>query len=269
MTDAAAWASAALPTRRIGHAVEYHAEVGSTNDQARAALQEPGGEGRAVVADLQTAGRGRQGRSWSSPPAVNLMMSVAVRPTLSSGAAGLVGIAAALAVRDACAVASTSDLAIRWPNDVVTRDGLKVAGLLVETAFEADRLAEAVIGIGINVNWRRRRMPPDIAARATSLSDVTGHDVDRVALLGSLLDALDAEIGALEAGDTPLPRLRRHSSLDGRWAEVELGDGSIAAGRVAGIAEDGSLLIDAAAGRIGLSAGEVVRVHDGPTAVPA
>jgi BirA family biotin operon repressor/biotin-[acetyl-CoA-carboxylase] ligase len=269
MTDAPAWASAAMPTRRIGHAVEFHAEVGSTNDRARAALQEPGGEGLAVVADRQTAGRGRQGRSWSSPPGVNLMMSVAMRPTLTSGAGGLLGIAAALAVRDACAAAASSDLAIRWPNDVVTHDGLKVAGLLVETAFEADRLAEAVIGIGINVNWRRRSMPPDIAARAASLSDVAGRDVDRVALLGSLLDALDAEIGALEAGETPVARLRRHSWLDGRWAELELGDGAIASGRVAGIAEDGTLLIDAAAGRIGLSAGEVVRVHDGPTAVPA
>jgi BirA family biotin operon repressor/biotin-[acetyl-CoA-carboxylase] ligase len=269
MTDAAAWGSAALPTRRIGHAVEFHAEVGSTNDRARAALHEPGGEGRAVVADLQTAGRGRQGRSWSSPPGVNLMMSVAVRPSLTSRAAGLLGIAAALAVRNACAAAAGSELAIRWPNDVVAHDGLKVAGLLVETAFEADRLVQAVIGIGINVNWRRGNMPPEIAARATSLADVAGRDVDRVALLGSLLDALDAEIGALEAGNTPLPRLRRHSWLDGRLAEVELGDGSIAAGRVAGIAEDGSLLIDAAAGRIGLSAGEVVRVHDGSTAVPA
>ncbi len=102
MNDAS-WSAAADPSRRIGRTVEFHAEIGSTNDRAREALAAGGGDGLAVVADLQTAGRGRRGRTWSSPAGVNLMVSVGVRPRIEGSDAGLLGIAAALAVRDACA----------------------------------------------------------------------------------------------------------------------------------------------------------------------
>ncbi|MGH2456638.1 MAG: biotin--[acetyl-CoA-carboxylase] ligase, partial [Candidatus Limnocylindria bacterium] len=101
MTDASAWQRAVDPARRVGHALELHASIGSTNDRARQALLEPGGEGRAVVAELQTAGRGRRGRAWLSPPGVNLMVSVALRPRLDPAAAGRLGLAVALATRDA------------------------------------------------------------------------------------------------------------------------------------------------------------------------
>ncbi|MGH2402691.1 MAG: biotin--[acetyl-CoA-carboxylase] ligase, partial [Candidatus Limnocylindria bacterium] len=78
------WQRADRPRRRIGRGIEGHVTIGSTNDRARALLDEPGGEGRAVVTDEQTAGRGRRGRSWVSPPGRNLMMSVAVRPRLAA-----------------------------------------------------------------------------------------------------------------------------------------------------------------------------------------
>ncbi len=265
-TVAADWTRAAHPSRRFGRRIEHHASIGSTNDRARDALREPGGDGLAVVADLQTAGRGRRGRSWISPPGANLMVSVPLRTRLDSHAAGLLGIAAALAVRDACAtLAPDAGLAIRWPNDVVAADGAKLAGLLVETALEDGWLVEAVIGIGINGNWPRAEMPADIAARATSLTDLVGGPVDRIALLGTLLDALDREIRALEAGASPLPRLRPLSWLDGRRVELDLG-GTLMGGRVAGIGDDGSLLLDGADGRTGYTVGEVVRVLDATTA---
>lgn len=262
MTDSADWSRAADPARRIGHAVEFHAEIASTNDRARAALHGSGRDGLAVVADRQTAGRGRRGRSWISPAGANLLVSVALRPAIEARLAGLLGVAAALAVRDACA-AHVPDvgLAIRWPNDLVDPDGRKVAGLLVETALEGGALAEAVIGIGINVNWLPADMPPEIAGAASSLAELVGAPIDRVALLARLLDALDAEISALERGEAPLARFRAHSWLDGRRVEVDTG-GGVVAGRVAGIADDGSLLLDADAGRLALSVGEVARVHD-------
>ena len=91
VTDAA-WSAAADPSRRIGRAVEFHAEIDSTNDRAREALDEPGvGDGLAVVADLQTAGRGRRGRTWTSPSGVNLMLSVAVRPRIEAARRGPAG----------------------------------------------------------------------------------------------------------------------------------------------------------------------------------
>jgi len=269
MTNPADWSRAVDPDRRIGHAVEFHPAIGSTNDRARAALGEAGGEGLAVVADLQTAGRGRRGRTWISPAGANLLFSVAWRPTMAPRLAGLLGVAAALAVRDACAsFAPDTELAIRWPNDVVDSDGRKVAGLLVESALEGGELTEAVVGIGINVNWLPSEMPAEIAGGATSLRAILGSPVDRVALLGRVLDALDAEARALERGETPLVRLRAASWLDGRDVEVDTGAETIT-GRAAGIADDGSLLVDAQVGRVALSVGEVARVHQPvPAAVP-
>ena len=250
MTDPADWSPAADPERRIGRAVEFHAEIGSTNDRAREALGEATGEGLAVVADLQTAGRGRRGRTWISPPGANLLFSVAWRPRMAAGPAGLLGMVAALAVRDACAaLVPAADLAIRWPNDVVDADGRKVAGLLVETALEGGELTEAVVGIGINVNWLSAEMPPEIAGSATSLQALLGAPVDRVALLGSVLHALDRGAAALERGDAQLERLRASSWLDGRDIEVDTGTETIT-GRAAGIADDGSLLVDSVLGRV-------------------
>lgn len=262
MTEAEAWTLAADPARRVGRVVEFHAEIGSTNDRVRAALAQPGGDGLAVVADLQTAGRGRRGRTWISPAGANLLVSIALRPIIAPRLAGLLGVAAALSVRDACAsFAPDAGLAIRWPNDVVDRDGHKVAGLLVETALEGGELVEAVVGIGINVNWLPSEMPVELEGRATSLLALTGARIDRVELLRGVLDALGAEVNDLERGEAPMTRLRAHSWLDGRRVEVETGTETIS-GRAAGIADDGSLLLDADLGRMALSVGEVTRVHD-------
>lgn len=242
--------------------MEHHATLGSTNDRARDALAETGREGLAVVADHQQAGRGRRGRAWVSPPGVNLMASVALRPRVDPARSGLLGLAAALAVRDACAaLVPGAALGIRWPNDVVAADGLKVAGLLLETTLAGERLADAVIGVGINVNWPRAQMPPEIAGRATSLLELGGAPVDRVALLGELLGRLDGEVERLEAGGSPLDRFREASVLDGRSVRVEVGETALE-GVAAGVADDGALLLDTEAGRVALSVGEVVAVRD-------
>lgn len=251
------WSAAADARRRVGSLVEAHAEIGSTNDRARDLLA-AGREGVAVVAELQTAGRGRRGRTWESPAGVNLTVSVGLRPALDAGTASLVGLATALAVRDACADAAA--LFVKWPNDLVDAGGQKAAGLLLETTLIDQRVGQAVIGMGINVNWRRSEMPAEVAATATSLAELAGHEVDRVGLLASLLTRLDAEVAALEAGVSPVERFAAASWLDGRDVTVGLGDRQVA-GRVAGIGGDGSLLLDTLAGRLSLSAGEVVRVR--------
>jgi BirA family biotin operon repressor/biotin-[acetyl-CoA-carboxylase] ligase len=269
MTSATDWKAAAQPGRRVGHAVEAHDSIGSTNDRARELLRSSDGTGTAVVAERQSAGRGRRGRAWLSPPGRNVLVSVGLRPRLEAARAGLLGIGAALAVRDACgAVLPSTRLGIRWPNDVVTADGLKLAGLLLETTLDGDRLADAVVGCGINVNWRRAEMPPEIAPRATSLADVAGRDLDRVALLRDLLERLDREVAALESGASPLDRYREASVLDGRAVAVEVGD-TVLEGIAAGVADDGSLLVDTEAGRAALGVGEVVAVRDLPAGATA
>lgn len=251
------WSAAADARRRVGNAVEAHAAIGSTNDRARDLLA-AGAEGVAVVSELQTAGRGRRGRTWQSPSGVNLTASIGLRPRLGAARAGLLGIATALAVRDACA--GVAQLFVKWPNDLVDDAGLKVAGLLLETTLVDDHVGQAVIGVGINVNWRRAEMPVEVAAAATSLAELAGHDVDRVQLLAALMARLDVEVAALEAGESPVTRFAAASWLDGRDVSVNLGQHEVA-GRVAGIDHDGSLLLDTPAGRLALNVGEVVRVR--------
>jgi BirA family biotin operon repressor/biotin-[acetyl-CoA-carboxylase] ligase len=250
------WSAAADPARRVGHTIEFHAVIGSTNDWARDRLS-AGLSGVAIVADQQTAGRGRRGRTWVSPPGANLMFSVGYRPRVPAAHAWWLAASTALAVKEACA--TWSPLGLRWPNDIVAADRRKVAGLLVETALDGDVVADAVIGVGINVNWPRADMPPEIAARATSLAELAGGRLDRVALLDAVLTALDRELAALDAGISPLDRYRDASALSGRDVLVAAGDLELA-GRAAGIADDGSLLIDTPEGRVAVAHGEVLRV---------
>ena len=260
MTD---WQRADRPRRRIGRGVEVHASIGSTNDRARTLLDEPNGEGRAVVTEQQTAGRGRRGRTWISPPGRNLMLSVAVRPLIAAPEAWRLGLAAALAARSACA--DVAPVALKWPNDIVSDDGAKVGGLLLETTIDGDLVSSVVFGIGINVNWSRAEMPAEIAGDASSLSELAGVPIDRAELLAGLLDALDAELLALESGHSPLARYREVCATLGAEVGVETATGRVE-GRAVEIDERGALVIETPTGRVALTSGEIVRVRSGAPA---
>jgi BirA family biotin operon repressor/biotin-[acetyl-CoA-carboxylase] ligase len=245
--------------RRIGHRVERHRSIGSTNDRARELLAEPDGDGAVVVADEQTAGRGRLGRRWESPPGRNLYLSVALVPALAAAEAWRVGLATAVAVADACS--TVAPVALKWPNDVVAGDGRKLGGLLLETTVESRRLRGAVLGIGINVNWRRAEMPPELAETATSLADLSGASVDRDALLDRIVERLDAEIASVEAGTSPLERYRARCATLGTIVEVETADGPLT-GRATGLDATGALVVEDGHGRRHvITAGEVTRVR--------
>ena len=257
MTD---WQRADQPRRRIGRGVEAHPTIGSTNDRARLLLEDHGVEGRAVVAEEQTDGRGRRGRTWLSPPGRNLMVSVAVRPRISAANAWQLGMGVALAARTACS--PLAPIGLKWPNDLVAGDGAKLGGLLIETTIGDNRVATAVIGLGINVNWPRFEMPAEIAADATSLGELAGTEIDRADLLGGFLDALDDELTALEAGRSPLARYRSACVTLGTDVAVDTSDGRIE-GRALEIDDRGALVVETAAGRVALVSGEIVRLHAG------
>jgi len=244
--------------RRVGRIIERHDRVASTNDVARARLDAAGADGLVIVAEEQTAGRGRRGRAWISPPGSNLYLSVALRPRIAAADAWQLGIAASLAAVAACA--DVTPLELKWPNDLVASDGRKVGGLLVETIAEGDRMRGAVIGIGINANWRRRAMPPEIRDTATSLADLTGADTDREALLLRLVDALATEIEAIEAGVSPLPRYRARCATLGTDVQVATADG-IVSGRATGVDATGSLVVETDADIRVLATGEVLAVR--------
>ena len=252
-----AWTDAVDPGRRIGHTLEFVPVIDSTNDRARELLGQPRGEGTVVVADLQRAGRGRHGRSWQSPSGRNLTMSVGLRPRLTAGRAWLLSATAALAVLDAAR--PHARLSVKWPNDLVAADGRKVAGILVETSMDGERLRDAVIGIGVNVNWRRDEMPDELATAATSLADLAGHEVHRVELLASLLAHLDAGLAAAETGDSPVERYRRECVTIGHDVTVQAPDGPID-GRAVAIDDLGGLVVETAIGPVTVTSGDVVRV---------
>jgi BirA family biotin operon repressor/biotin-[acetyl-CoA-carboxylase] ligase len=254
------WNAAADPRRRIGHAVEYVPVIGSTNDRVRALLAQPGGEGRVVVADLQTDGRGRLGRTWQSPSGVNLTLSVGLRPRLAAADAWMLSATAALAVLDAAR--RYASLSVKWPNDILAADGRKVAGILIETSIDGERVRDAAIGIGLNVNWLRSEMPADLEARATSLADLAGTRLDRVALLGSLLDHLDVGVADLESGSTPVERYRRACVTIGRDVGVDGLAGRIE-GRAIAIDDHGGLVVETTDGPVTVTSGDVVGMDRG------
>jgi BirA family biotin operon repressor/biotin-[acetyl-CoA-carboxylase] ligase len=254
---ALSWSLAAAPHHRIGHAIEAHDAIGSTNDRAREALREPDGIGRVILAELQTAGRGRRGRTWDSPSGVNLTFSVGVRPELAARDAWRLAAAAGLAVR--AAARPFGIVSLKWPNDVVDGAGRKVAGILIETVIDGEQVAEAVIGIGINVNWRRDEMPAELRPRASSLAELAARPIDRVDLLRALLEELDAWVARAEGDGSVLDAYRAASWLTGRSVEVEAGDRRLR-GIARDVTPDGSLPIEGGGEAQVVSYGEVTRV---------
>ena len=250
---------AARPEARVGRRIEAHAEIGSTSDRARELLDGGEADGIAVVAELQTAGRGRMGRSWTSPPGLNLTVSVGLRPRMRSQDAWQLGLAAALAMREAAHRVAPVEL--KWPNDLVARDGAKVGGLLAEVASEGVDVRHAVLGFGINVNWEPAAMPPEINGTATSLGALAARSVDRAELLRDLLEALETELAAVEAGRSPLDRYRAHCVTLGARVEVDA-----PTGRLRGIALDlderGALLVRTDHGELAaVTSGDVARLR--------
>jgi BirA family biotin operon repressor/biotin-[acetyl-CoA-carboxylase] ligase len=216
----------AIPVTRFT-TVRHVAVTGSTNDDVAEAARTGTPEGLVVVADRQTAGRGRLGRTWEAPSGSSLLLSILLRPALALDEVHLVASALGVAAVDAVRALGV-EAGIKWPNDlVVERDGevRKLSGMLAETVLDADALAALVIGIGINVSWPDE-LPPELASIAVSLNHIVGGPVDRVALFVDLLERFEGRYGALGSDSGRhdlLADYRRRSATLGRRVEVDLG----------------------------------------------
>lgn len=168
----------------------FYARVGSTQDLAREwALANPDlPDGAVVIAEEQTAGRGRQGRVWHSPPASAIMCSVVVRPDVQPEQLPRLVMAGGVAVAETLNALLPGKVALKWPNDVLV-GGKKISGILSEATWIGDRLAAVVIGIGINIRTDFTQTP--LADQATSLESELGHAADRHPILANLLGHLD------------------------------------------------------------------------------
>jgi BirA family biotin operon repressor/biotin-[acetyl-CoA-carboxylase] ligase len=222
-------------TGRLGRPRLHLRSTTSTNDRARALAQEGAPHGTLVTAAQQSAGRGRQGRTWSAPPGRALLLSLVLRDPPS-----LLPLGAALAVAEV----SGPRARIKWPNDVLL-DGRKVAGILAEGRPHD---GWAVLGIGLNVAVRVDELPPDLRATAGTLAlEPADLEPTLERLLAALERALSLDDAAL------LDAYRRRDALTGR--EVSWADGT---GRAMGVDATGRLLVELAdGGRRALSAGEV------------
>jgi BirA family biotin operon repressor/biotin-[acetyl-CoA-carboxylase] ligase len=244
----------------FGTRIFYAAEVGSTNDLASQAAERGAPEGTTFVAGAQTAGRGRLGRSWFSPPGSGLYCSIVVRRASLSP---WLTLAAGVAVADGIRAATGLPLQIKWPNDVVAVDGAgfktrrKIAGLLVEASSGPRGIQYMVLGIGINLS--PAAFPPELAGRAGSIEGELGRPVDAGPILAGVLVALNRTLMTLDASG-PAALLARWLSLAPSAYGASIawdGPSGPLTGVTAGLDADGALLARTPEGLARIIAGEV------------
>ena len=256
-----ALATSASRRGRFGAPVFFAFETASTNDIAIRLADQGAPEGAMALALAQTAGRGRQGREWFSPPGAGIYVSIVCRtpamfPTLT--------LAGGVAVATGITRATGLPVAIKWPNDVVVHDTAapgkrrKLAGILAEGAAGLNGVQYVVLGCGINI--RPADYPPALAARVTSIEHELGRTVEAALVLAEVLVALHEQTEALIAG-------KRHEVL-ARWRALSpsasgtrvewTADGTTHSGATAGIDEDGALLVRTSTWLARIIAGEVI-----------
>jgi len=234
----------------------WYTETSSTNDRAAAMADRGAREGTVVAANAQSAGRGRHGRSWESPPGAGLYVSVVLRP--ADRTVPLLTIAAGVAVAEGVQAATGLATDVKWPNDVYAH-GRKVAGVLAEaSSSNANRsIQHVVVGAGINI--MPAAYPPEIVNRATSLEVELGRAVDRGLLLVEYLCALASRYEDLQngRGDAVIGAWRaRAASMLGRRVQWDA-PGATGDGVALDIDETGALIVRTATGPIRVTAGEV------------
>lgn len=254
---------AGLTTRWLARDIRYFDEADSTNRVARELAREGAAHGTAVVAEGQTAGRGRLGRSFYSPPYLNLYTSLVLRPPLTTAEAPTWILASAVAVAET--IAATLDdgasVEIKWPNDVLL-SGLKTSGILMELGAEATRVEHLILGVGVNLNVDRATFPEEFRDVATSLASHGGRPVNRIEftrrLYGNLEEVFDA---CAERGfEAVRHRFDDRFKMRGRQIRVIQLDGSERSGTAIGIDAHGAL-------RLGTPEGEEIRVVAGDVTI--
>ena len=234
-----------LTTAFVGRRIEYRPSVDSTNELARSLARQGAAEGLVVVAEEQTAGRGRRGRAWRSPWGKGVWSTTLLRPAVSPYEAPKMALVAALATAQAIEEATGLAATVKWPNDVLVA-GRKVCGILVEMEAELELVRFLAVGIGVNANLTPEEIPPEARQYAGSLMTALGRPVDRRALCGALLNRLEAEYlrWQREGFNAVLVDLRRRTEMLGRPVRVFDGDGAWD-GVARDIAADGALLVEA------------------------
>ncbi len=232
-----------LKTERFGKEVYAFRETSSTSDVASALASGGTQEGTVIVADRQTEGRGRMGRSWESAPGVGILMSLVLRPRIPPMDVPRITITSAVAVSELLKEEVGLDAPIEWPNDIVV-SGKKVCGILTEMVAEQDRVESVILGIGLNVNHTEKHFSPELRETATSLYIEGGAKRDRTALLQRLLERLEQLYDMLQEGrfEEIVARWSANSYTLGRRVRCAA-DGRPVEGIAESLASDGALVV--------------------------
>jgi BirA family transcriptional regulator, biotin operon repressor / biotin---[acetyl-CoA-carboxylase] ligase len=253
---AAAASAAGLPR----DAARYVESTGSTNADLIAAAGRGAPEWTVLVAGHQTAGRGRLGRTWEEPPGSSLLVSVLLRPSMPPAEAPLASLAAGLAVAEA--VGSTAGgLTVRceWPNDVVTGEGRKLAGVLVESRTEDDRLLHVVVGAGVNLTQQPDDLPGETRLRPTSLT-IEGTPANAQGLLTAYLRGLAHWYGRSGFQPSVVDAFRERCATIGRRIRATTVEGAVVEGEASAIGDRGELIVATEAGEVAVSSGDLERL---------
>jgi BirA family biotin operon repressor/biotin-[acetyl-CoA-carboxylase] ligase len=231
-----------LATHDLGQALHCFEEVASTSDVARQLAEEGAAHGEVVIAERQTAGRGRRGRAWASPAGKNLYLSVLLRPDLPPQRAPELTLVASVALCDVVRQAGV-EAGIKWPNDLLAR-GRKLAGILTELAADPDTVHWVVLGMGVNLNVRTEDFPEDLRDQATSLAIERGQPAPRALFTAALLARLEEwlDLHAAEGFGPVRLAWKERSATIGREVRAD-----VEGREVVGVAEDldeaGALLV--------------------------
>jgi BirA family biotin operon repressor/biotin-[acetyl-CoA-carboxylase] ligase len=242
-----------LRTKLIGQDILHYPTTPSTMDAAKQAIKEGAAEGTVIITDHQTAGRGRLGREWLSPPRSSILLSIILYPLLEQ--LPRLTIAACLAVAQSIEKVTGIESTIKWPNDVLIA-GKKVSGILIESDAHGDRVNYAIVGIALNINLDTATIP-EISETATSLKQILGREVSRREVLLALLGEFEALYSALRRGEPIDQEWRRRLETLGKKVAVRCGD-DVQEGVAEGVDEDGNLLLRHSDGSlVTIAAGDV------------
>ncbi|MCQ6273902.1 biotin--[acetyl-CoA-carboxylase] ligase [Bacillus sp. V3B] len=239
-----------LTTKRLGQHIHYEESVDSTQKIALRLSLDGAPEGTVVIAEEQTAGRGRMERSWHSPKYTGVWMSVILRPNLVPQKAPQLTLVVAVAVVQAIEELTTLHPQIKWPNDLLI-NGKKMTGILTELQAESDRINSVIIGVGMNVNQEKASYPEDLRSIATSLLMETGMKVNRAELIQHVLSKLEHLYDLyLQEGFYPIKILWESYAISiGKMIKARMLQGNIY-GKAVGITDDGVLMVEDEQGKI-------------------
>lgn len=246
-----------LSSKVLGQKIHSYQSLRSTNTTAWQLSEQGAPEGSVFVADRQTAGRGRLGRSWHSPPRVGLWFSLALRPEVAPaqapGLSLLTALALAQTIRSHCRV----EAKIKWPNDCQIV-GKKVAGILTELSSELDRVNFVIVGVGLNVNQAKSDFPRALRSKATSLAIETRQKWRRAEILALFLKEFEHSYLQFKKSGIGsfIGEIEQRMTLLGQKVKLAAGK-EIVTGKVAGLAEDGALLLETKSGSYRAVSGEV------------